>query len=715
MRENLQLGGSVWARSFAAKSAACFITVVTFFCLVFSVSAGTLKSHRSSVPSAVPSSTPNQNCLPDSLCPDWVSTYNGPGNGYDRAVGIVTSPDGTRVYITGASTSASGDLDFATIAYASDTGAQLWLSRYDGPAHRNDQPYGFGPGRQIAISADGTTIFVVGLSARADGNNDFLTIAYRASDGTQLWVSRYSTPLDSEGTSLVLSGDGKRLYVTGYSAIASASNGAANYDFATIAYEAATGDQLWLARYEGPAAFWDVPYAIGVGNVLQQDGSRREQVFVTGRSNGASSDNSAADFATAAYDGLTGSQLWVARYNGPANDRDLAYGLVVSPDGSSVFVTGESAGNGADYATICYDALTGAQRWLARYDNGSDDLPLDVAISPDGTRIAVTGFSLNPVEGIGFNPLRDATTILYDSATGAQIWVARHSEADGAAGSRVAYSRDGRRIYVAGLENGNVFFVQNVNASHIPALTIAYDAIDGTEIWARHYSGPAGDEGNFGLAISPDDVHVFVTGGGQSPVADFTTLSYTTGAPTPPPVQLVSVMSRKTHGNAGTFDIVLDCPPCAGLAPPGVECRSGGPNGDYTIVFSFSSTLTTVGAANVTNGTGSISSSGIDSDDAHNYIVNLTGVADAQVVTVKLANVYDSAGNGSNAVSDTIRVLIGDTNADTFVNSGDISQTKSQSGVAVTSANFREDVNCDGFINSADISLVKAKSGTALP
>jgi hypothetical protein len=60
-------------------------------------------------------------------------------------------------------------------------------------------------------------------------------------------------------------------------------------------------------------------------------------------------------------------------------------------------------------------------------------------------------------------------------------------------------------------------------------------------------------------------------------------------------------------------------------------------------------------------------------------------------------------------------VLLGDSTADRFVNSADVSQVKSQSGVAVTSSNFREDLNADGFINSADISLAKSKSGTALP
>ena len=705
---------------------AVFPVIIT--ALVDPVGAVTAKNVRLSTATAspaAPSATPNPNCLPDSLCPDWTSRYNGQANGSDRGVGTVTSPDGSRVYVTGHITTSSGTLDFATIAYDAVTGTQLWVTTYDGPAGGSDQPYWFGTGHQITINADGSALFVVGVSARSNGLNDFVTIAYRASDGVQLWVSRYSTPRDSLGSSLALSGDGQRLYVTGYSSIALAAPpapGAENYDFATIAYDTATGDELWISRYDGPASFWDTPYAIGVGNVLQPNGSRREEVFVTGRSNGASSDNSQADFATVAYDGLTGTQLWVSRYDGPAHDRDLAYGLAVSPDGSSVFITGESAGNGAvaDYATICYDALTGAQRWVARYDNGDLDEPLDIAVSPAGDTVAVTGFSVNPIGGVGFTPIRDAATILYDVTTGAQVWVARHSEVDGAATSRVAFSHDGHRLYIAGLQNGNVVGV-GVGGGGVagqagtPALTVAYDATNGTELWATHYSGASGDEGNYGLAVSPDDAHVFVTGGGQTAGADIATLSFTTGAPTPPPVTLTVVVSRKGHGNAGTFDITLDCAPCAGLAPPGVECRSGGSNGDYTMVFSFSNTLTSVGGAKVTNGTGSVSSSGIDSDDGHNYIVNLTSVANAQVITVTLTDVYDSAGNGSSTVSDTMRVLVGDTNSDTFVNSADISQTKSQSGQAVTSSNFREDLNGDGFINSADISLVKSRSGTALP
>jgi hypothetical protein len=489
-------------------------------------------------------------CLNDPVCYEWVTRYDGGSSSTDRAVGAVTSRDGTQLYVTGVSTSSAGGLDFATAAYNADTGAQIWATRYDSLNHGNDAPYGFGTGKVIAITPDSSMIFVTGRTANTNGKDEFLTIAYHAADGSQAWAAHYVTPDESQATSLALSADGKRLYVTGYSSLGPAPPPApqvSNFDFGTIAYDAATGDQLWVARYDGPATFWDIPYGIGVANVPQPDGSRREQVFVTGRSNGASSDNSAADFATVAYDGLTGDQLWVARYDGPGHDRDLAYALGVSRDGASVFITGESAGVGtlSDYATICYDAVTGAQRWVMRYDNSDIDLPLGLAVSPTADRVAVTGFSVN--QGAVIVSDRSVATIVYNATTGGQVWATRHGEVDGAAALAIEYSRDGRRIYVAGLENGNVIGVGGGpvggQVGHSPALILAYDPTTGTEAWASHYFGPAGDEGNAGLAISPDGARVFVTGGGQGQDADFATLAYA-GLP-PLPVELKITSFRR--------------------------------------------------------------------------------------------------------------------------------------------------------------------------
>jgi hypothetical protein len=170
-----------------------------------------------------------------------------------------------------------------------------------------------------------------------------------------------------------------------------------------------------------------------------------------------------------------------------------------------------------------------------------------------------------------------------------------------------------------------------------------------------------------------------------------------------------AVVSRKIHGEAGTFDLSL---PLTGS--PGIECRTGAMSGGHTMVFSFANTLASVGGASITSGAGSVSSSAIGSD-AHEYVVDLTGVGDAQEITVTLTNVTDSLGNNSASVQGRMALLLGDTNVSGSVNASDISQTKTQSGQAVTVSNFRTDVNANGSINSSDISLVKSRSGTAIP
>jgi sugar lactone lactonase YvrE len=176
------------------------------------------------------------------------------------------------------------------------------------------------------------------------------------------------------------------------------------------------------------------------------------------------------------------------------------------------------------------------------------------------------------------------------------------------------------------------------------------------------------------------------------------------------PVQLNAVVSRKTHGSAGTFDISL---PLTGTR--GIECRSGGVNGDYTLVFTFSNPLTNAGSASVTSGTGSVASGKIDGNDAHNYLVNLTGVTNAQYLTVSLTNVHDSAGNGSNAVSASMGVLIGDVDASGRVDGNDVSAVQSHTRQSVNSTNFQYDVNTNGLIDGNDVSITQGQTRTSLP
>lgn len=171
-----------------------------------------------------------------------------------------------------------------------------------------------------------------------------------------------------------------------------------------------------------------------------------------------------------------------------------------------------------------------------------------------------------------------------------------------------------------------------------------------------------------------------------------------------PPTALTmsSAVSRKTHGGTGPFDVPL----------PGVECRSGGANGDFTFVFTFSNNVNS-GNASIDSGVGTVSGSPVFSNNT--MTVNLTGVTNAQAITVTLSGVTDVFAQTLPNTSVSATMLIGDTNANSVVNASDAAQTKAQIGILLDATNFRTDVNDNGSINGTDAALVKSHIGESVP
>ena len=66
-----------------------------------------------------------------------------------------------------------------------------------------------------------------------------------------------------------------------------------------------------------------------------------------------------------------GDRLWLGRYRGHNDVEDGGNAMAVSPDGSRVFVTGFSftspRTNNIDISTVAFSASTGAVLWAARY------------------------------------------------------------------------------------------------------------------------------------------------------------------------------------------------------------------------------------------------------------------------------------------------------------------------------------------------------------
>jgi hypothetical protein len=467
----------------------------------------------------------------DNTCEAWVATYDDSAHALDTPRNlsyatqtIAVSPDGSRVYVTGSSwggdPAAGGThYDMVTIAYAAGSGAQLWIARYSGPGNSQDS------GWALAVSADGSRLFVTGMSHQGVPNWDYATVAYDAETGEQLWVARYDATNVDRAWSLALSPAGDQVFVTGDS----------GGNYGTVAYDAASGTQQWVALYDGGSGY-DVARFVGASS----DGGR---VFVTGVSSGGAITKS--DYATVAYDADSGAQQWVMRYNSLVNGDDWAFSLGISPDGERVFVTGWGDGSvisGLDYATICYLAATGEEQWTALYDGPAHqlDAALSLAVNHAGTRVFVTGYSTGTATSYDYG------TVAYDAGTGVQQWVARYNgpalnNSDN--GYDVAVAMDDDLVFVTG-ESPPLSTSDNYDIA-----TLAYDAESGAEQWVARYTGPEGfQDGAFAVEVNPDGSALYVNGESWHATTpgqgDYATLAYALDGPTATIVSLINAQAE---------------------------------------------------------------------------------------------------------------------------------------------------------------------------
>lgn len=366
----------------------------------------------------------------------------------------------------------------------------------------------------IGASADGDRVFITGRCCGGPaGGWQFATIAYDAATGERLWASRHDGA-DPAVTDLALSldvaPDGSRVYVTGVS----------GRNAHTIAYDAGTGAKAWSSSYDGPEGGVDQGFEV----VASPDG---ERVFVGGGSS-AGGGTSNYNYLVLSYAARPnpngeieeGDQIWATRFDNGIGGTDVAQTLAVSADGRHVFASGIARATGLtagglyanhEFLTIGVDAYTGNVDWASRYAGGAGGLngANDIAVAPNGGRVYVTGPSTTETNAMEI----DMVTLAYDAQTGQQAWVGRLDTPGHwiELGNRVGVSPDSSRVFTSGSSLG----VQPNTVLRADTVTLAYDAATGAQKWAaRHNTSPAAIDTSFAgyLAVAADGEHVYTAG-----------------------------------------------------------------------------------------------------------------------------------------------------------------------------------------------------------
>ncbi|MEN8135155.1 MAG: SBBP repeat-containing protein [Thermodesulfobacteriota bacterium] len=449
---------------------------------------------------------------------EWVASYDG-AIAYTKHA-IATDSAGN-VYVAGYSSYVPGiGNSYVTVAHDS-AGNQLWMASYKGPMNG-------GTPTAIAIDSAGN-VYVTGGNLGLGTSADYATVSYDSS-GNQRWVARYNGPFNSQDIPYAIATDSAgNVYVTGFS---ESYNTTWGRDYATVAYDS-FGNQLWVARYNGVGGDYAQNMAVGIAT------DNAGNVYVTGFSPGLNGMN---DYATVAYDS-SGNQRWVARYNGPGNAHDIPC-AIVTDNANNVYVTGYSAGLGTEYdsVTIAYDS-SGKQLWVNRYNGPDNSVDISLAMAIDSAdNVYVTGYSSNKTY-----TETEYVTIAYDSY-GNQLWLSQYSG---------SYNSINMPIAIATDSAGNVYVNGNSGDSQygsFDSTTVAYDSF-GSQLWVASYKGPENSTNNMAMTMTADSAgNVYVAGNSYLPEKSsyvFNIIKYSQGIPNQPPLAEAGV--DQTVECAGAF------------------------------------------------------------------------------------------------------------------------------------------------------------------
>jgi len=240
----------------------------------------------------------------------WEQIYEGPGPAAylpNGAEVLEVSPDGERVHVAGTqqldySRSLGWIHQYVTIAYDAETGEQEWFSDFRANPVALEAAETLFQG--MSVGEEGRVFLTGGYDPAPSAENTYQswkTVAFDGDSGDRSWVSTFQTPgFNWELPGEIEAGpDGERVYVYGTSALVYAQPGV----FSTVAYDAASGDQAWVAREGETLAAQSAPVGTTYPIAIEMDVSEDGGTVLTG-GGGFTQDGSSQAFVAAYRTGV---------------------------------------------------------------------------------------------------------------------------------------------------------------------------------------------------------------------------------------------------------------------------------------------------------------------------------------------------------------------------------------------------------------------------
>ncbi|MBD3247155.1 hypothetical protein GF378_00870, partial [Candidatus Pacearchaeota archaeon] len=295
----------------------------------------------------------------------WNASYDSGEHDYAYGIAVDSSGD---VYVTGEfyNTTAINNWDWVTVKFNS-TGDYQWNSIFSSPFTIG----GYDDEARAIVADDSGNIYVTGQANNltGDGTQDWHTIKYNGTDGSEIWNATYNGGGQDEAYDIALDSQ-ENIYVSGISNIAGSKWHLRKYN--------STGDYQWNATFDGSTAY-TAEVAINTN----------DSVFITGSA--TFDGGSTYDYHTIKYDSEGNHQYNFSSDSGATTE--VPYSIVIDAM-DNIYLTGYAVLSGREnYFTVKHNS-TGSHIWNRTYNAGDDSRGQGVAVDSSGN-VYVTGYAGN--------------------------------------------------------------------------------------------------------------------------------------------------------------------------------------------------------------------------------------------------------------------------------------------------------------------------------